>query len=205
MSNSHGVGSTPPSRRSVVKGAAWAVPAVVVAGAAPTVAASPPGLAFTGGACKLPGNSSSLFKGYVFELTATNNPGGRRGHTVTVVIERRRQRGSPRDSRSSSRAPLLPAPARAGCTPAGANNCNSFCTPDGTTQRIFIFTSSQSDSQNANMTLTYNTYACTDCAAPVLTESLASGPVSTPPVTIGGGSCRSRTSAVQPSLNDTCA
>jgi hypothetical protein len=90
--------------------------------------------------------------------------------------------------------------------PAGGNGCNSFCTPDGTSQRIFIFTSSQSDSQNANMTLTYNTYACTDCAAPVLTESLASGPVSTPPVTIGGGSCRiSNVLPFSPPLNEACA
>ena len=35
MSHNQGVDSAPPSRRSVVKGAAWAVPAVVVAAAAP--------------------------------------------------------------------------------------------------------------------------------------------------------------------------
>ena len=36
-----GVEPTPPSRRSLVKGAAWAVPAVVAAAAAPALAASP--------------------------------------------------------------------------------------------------------------------------------------------------------------------
>src|SRR5438128_12305556 len=71
------------SRRSVVKGAAWAMPAVVVAAPAPLVAASTGALSFTGSACKLPGNSSSSYKGYVFELIATS--AGSSANTVTVV------------------------------------------------------------------------------------------------------------------------
>lgn len=61
-----------PSRRTVVKGAAWAVPAVVVASATPAFAASPGELQVTGNACKLPGNSNDTYKGNVFGLTATN-------------------------------------------------------------------------------------------------------------------------------------
>ena len=56
------------------------------------------------------------------------------------------------------------------------------------------------------MTLSYATYACTDCTTPVLTDDLASGPVSTPPVTIGGGSCSiALVLPFSPPLNDVCA
>lgn len=80
MSKSHGADPAPPSRRSVVKGAAWAVPAVVVAGAAPTVAASVPPVfpdLPQGSACKLPGNSISTSygcwnKGYVLFVNFVN-------------------------------------------------------------------------------------------------------------------------------------
>lgn len=62
------------SRRSVVVGTAWAVPAIVVAGPAPHAAATPlPPLVFTGLGCKDPGNSQPpLLKSYVFQLSASN-------------------------------------------------------------------------------------------------------------------------------------
>jgi hypothetical protein len=73
MSDIQGVDTTPPSRRSLVKGAAWAVPAVVVAAAAPTVAASVPCLTATFGAtsCKQPGNGNNY--GYRLSICFTNN------------------------------------------------------------------------------------------------------------------------------------
>lgn len=43
-----------PSRRSLVKGAAWSVPVVAVVGAAPAMAASPEPVQFTGQGCKDP-------------------------------------------------------------------------------------------------------------------------------------------------------
>jgi hypothetical protein len=55
------------SRRTVVVGTAWAVPAIVVASAAPAMALSGP-VTFTGRACKSPGNP----KRYIFELSVTN-------------------------------------------------------------------------------------------------------------------------------------
>ncbi|MFM6848387.1 MAG: hypothetical protein ACKOVB_04695 [Terrabacter sp.] len=80
MSKNQGADPAPPSRRSVVKGAAWAVPAVVVAGAAPTVAASVPPVfpdLPSASACKLPGNSiASNYgcwnKGYVLFVNFVN-------------------------------------------------------------------------------------------------------------------------------------
>jgi predicted RecA/RadA family phage recombinase len=63
-----------PSRRTVVRGAAWATPVVLVAAAAPTVAASVTvALKFAGDGCKLPGNSNDLVKGYVFGITIVNS------------------------------------------------------------------------------------------------------------------------------------
>ncbi|SOC51728.1 hypothetical protein [Ornithinimicrobium cerasi] len=66
---------TRPTRRTLVKGAAWSVPVVAVAGAAPAFAASggPPSVV-VGGACKLPGNSCGdvFVKGYIFDVTITN-------------------------------------------------------------------------------------------------------------------------------------
>ncbi len=63
-----------PSRRTVVRGAAWATPVVLVAAAAPTVAASVVvGLTLSGSGCKLPGGSTDLVKGYVFGITILNN------------------------------------------------------------------------------------------------------------------------------------
>lgn len=55
------------SRRTVVAGTAWAVPAIVVASAAPAFALSGP-VTFTANACKDPGNNSR----YLFQISVTN-------------------------------------------------------------------------------------------------------------------------------------
>ena len=115
MSHNHGVGSTPPSRRSVVKGAAWAVPAVVVAAAAPTVAASAGLLTFTGKACKLPGNSQSHLQGLRLRAHRQQRLGSaparrrRRGHEHRGVGSSR-PRGSSRSSVRRRRALLVRVP-----------------------------------------------------------------------------------------------
>lgn len=51
------------TRRNVTKGAAWAVPALTVAAAAPSLAASNTGHTVIS-ACKYPGNSGPVKKGY---------------------------------------------------------------------------------------------------------------------------------------------
>lgn len=63
-----------PSRRTLVKGAAWSVPVVAVAGAAPAHAASPGQVILTQvAACKSPGNSCKTFKkGYIFTFNVTS-------------------------------------------------------------------------------------------------------------------------------------
>jgi hypothetical protein len=66
------------SRRTVAKGMAWSVPAVAIARTAPALAASgAPPTGAVHAACKLPGNSCGdvFVKGYVFELTISNDSG----------------------------------------------------------------------------------------------------------------------------------
>jgi hypothetical protein len=59
------------SRRTVVKGAAWSVPVMMVGSAAPAMAMSP-FLSFNGDACKNPGKSCKDFpKSYTYGLAAT--------------------------------------------------------------------------------------------------------------------------------------
>jgi len=66
------------SRRAVARGAVWSVPAVVIARAAPALAASSaPPTAVVGAGCKLSGSScaNAFVKGYLFEITLTNTTG----------------------------------------------------------------------------------------------------------------------------------
>lgn len=66
--------TTPVSRRTVAKGAAWAAPVILGGAAAPAYASSggPPTVSI-GGACKAPGASCAPFvKGYVVTMTITN-------------------------------------------------------------------------------------------------------------------------------------
>lgn len=73
------------SRRTVVKGTAWAVPAVVVATAAPAMAASPCLTAsFGGSSCKQPGLGQNA-DGYSLQICFTNNCTSAVTVTVTGV------------------------------------------------------------------------------------------------------------------------
>lgn len=83
----HPAESTGISRRTLMKGAAWAVPAIALVSAAPAFAASGGGsLSLSGGACKLPGNSNAAYKdGYVFKLSAENTTKAEITVTVTSV------------------------------------------------------------------------------------------------------------------------
>jgi hypothetical protein len=68
-----------PSRRAVVRTGVWAVPAVAVAASAPAFAGTgtPPPVTIegVGAACKLPGNSTDVYKGYRMVLTFHNTSG----------------------------------------------------------------------------------------------------------------------------------
>ena len=190
MSNNHGVESTSPSRRSVVKGAAWAVPAVVVAGAAPTVAASEGFLTFTGKACKLPGNSSSTFKGFVFELEAHNvqgpNPLDAITEVLSISIQGLQDLGAYKVVVKSNAGSCS-------CGPCPGVQDHMFCTPDNTpNQRILIYTSADVTGNSANsvVEITYRTYDCngtSSCGSPGPIQTASTVIRETPPAQEGGG------------------
>jgi hypothetical protein len=187
MSNNHGVASTSPSRRTVVKGAAWAVPAVVVAGAAPAMAASPGIITFTGNACKLPGNSQSIFKGYVFELKGNNVTGPMPFDAVVII-----------DSITVANTPDLGAYKVVVPNPAGSCSCGTacasgenadhiVCVPDGTTNlQILIYTSANVTGNSANdmVTITYRVFDCNGgSTCPSASSGVTTGSIgNTPPV-----------------------
>jgi len=171
MSHNHDVSTTPPSRRSVVKGAAWAVPAVVVAAAAPTVAASAGLLELTGNACKLPGNSNSIYKGYVFELKGNNAVGPLPLDSVVVV-----------DSISvaglASVGTFRVVSVTQGdcsCVPSdfGEDPNHTVCIQEGASnQQILIFTEAAltGNSASGTVSITYSVYDCngtTSCGTAV--------------------------------------
>jgi hypothetical protein len=73
------------SRRTVVKGTAWAVPAVVVASAAPAMAASPcVTISFGPNSCKQPGEGQNI-KGYNLQFCFTNTCNTAITVTVTAI------------------------------------------------------------------------------------------------------------------------
>jgi len=160
MSQKHGADTAPPSRRSVVKGAAWAVPAVVVAGAAPTVAASAGFLTLNGNACKLPGNSQSIYKGYVFEAIS-NNVTGPLPRDAIVEITSVTVAGSPD---LGAYKVVLPGGAQSCSCSCGTLDINHvYCSPDGSVnQRVLIYTSADvtGNSANSTVTITYRIYDC---------------------------------------------
>ena len=177
MSHNHGADSAPPSRRSVVKGAAWAVPAVVVAGAAPTVAASVVPLDFTGNACKLPGNSQSIFKGYVFELTATNPVGDDTGQVFVIESVSVNTTGDTQFAVRTTGTECT-------CSTCPGSTLHAFCVPDGGDLRVLIYTTEDitGTSINAEMTVVYSIYECGCTPIPSQQHvSIRSGVHSTPP------------------------
>ncbi|MEW1954426.1 hypothetical protein [Terrabacter sp. NPDC080008] len=187
MSSTDALASDGPTRRTVVKGAAWAMPAVVVAAPAPTVAASTGALHFSGAACKLPGSATDAYKGYVFELIASSS--GNPTNTVTVITGVT-VNGVPE--------PKFALSVRSGsCTCSTCGNAPSnhqFCTPSGTnTQRVLLYTAggASGSSANAELCITYMRYGCDCTPLPgVQPATFCSGSRATPPMTGNkGGSC----------------
>ena len=60
------------TRRTVAKAMAWTVPVIAVAAAVPAYAASQNFLTARDAACKLPGSSGGVFKGYALGFAAVN-------------------------------------------------------------------------------------------------------------------------------------
>ena len=131
-----------PSRRTVVRGAAWATPVVLVAAAAPTVAASVTvALKLTGSGCKLPGGSNNLAKGYVFGITILNSGTVAADVTLTSITI-----GS--DSLGVDEVLIIDAQS---CATVGSQ----FQVAAGSSRNISLYTRNYDKSQSGTLTLTY--------------------------------------------------
>jgi len=77
-----------PSRRTIVAAAAWSVPVIAVASAAPAMAASPGVITFDPGqACKHPGQSQQPFnQDYHFVIRVKNTTGSDVTVTITQML-----------------------------------------------------------------------------------------------------------------------
>jgi hypothetical protein len=118
-----------PSRRAVVRTGVWAVPVVATAAAAPAFAGTstpcPVTVDAVGAACKLPGSSTDVRKGYRMLLTFHNSSQSAQAITVT--------------SFTISGAPTTQ------FTP------KSFMVPPGTSTKVFIVQSTTSSQRAATV------------------------------------------------------
>lgn len=120
------------SRRTVVTGTAWAVPAIIVAGPAPHAAATPiPPVMIGGTACKIPGNSGNVRNGIAFQLTITNPYNNPLVVTITSV------------TKTGDVAPAQIVP-------------SSFTIPAHSTQTVVLEAGPFNNSANASITVTYS-------------------------------------------------
>jgi hypothetical protein len=171
--STRGISHISVSRRTVARGAAWAVPVVAVGAAAPAMAASTEFLTFTGNACKLPGNSDSVYKGYVFELLA-NNP---YTHDVALVIESVKVGGV------TETIYKVEASSGCSCTPCTGSAAHQICVPASAANlKVLILTgtSPTGHSSNTSMDIAYTVHDCTTCAE-LQKGTASSGVRSTPP------------------------
>ena len=134
-----------PTRRTVVKGAAWAAPVVAVASVTPAMALSPiVTITQAGLACKLPGNSCApdYSKGYLQPLEICN---GSKTASITVTI--------------TAPVTLLLNGASTEFTPVPA----TFTVEAGKCQRVVLNLNLQDNSQEASLVGTvYWTYTSSD-------------------------------------------
>lgn len=189
------------SRRTLAKGAAWAVPAVAVAAAAPAYAASEGPIRLTGKACKLPGNSSPPYKqGYLYEATIRNILGPNPDDAV-FEITGLSVNGVPQDWIGYKFVEDLANPGQAvppnGPTTCSCSGCGTkplrFCVPDGGHYRILIYSDERGSSGNDVLRIDYNVYDCKNTAiCGTGTAEFSTTPVADAPPTQdgGGGSCK---------------
>ena len=175
--NEHLEGERPSriSRRTVAKGTAWAAPMIAVGVAAPAYAASRGEiLTGNGAACKLPGNSQGLYKGYALGFSA-HNPFG--SPLIVTII-----------SMTLNGIPLgdLRIINLDGCLDLGVN---TFTIPANTDYpNLVVLTQGAGNSQAGTLAVTY-----TITGGPGGTVTVSTEVGTTPP--IQGGSCTGFTQA----------
>lgn len=132
------------SRRTVVKGAAWAVPAITVASAVPAYASSAP-IEITGVSisCKHPGNAGTFEKAYHIEFTFKNTSDEAVTFTLPGLVS---IAGSPASSQQS-------------CVPTSGDPTAGaplyVTVPAGTTQ-VWVVHYYSNNSANGDIIFTYS-------------------------------------------------
>ena len=76
-----------PSRRTIARGVAWAVPVIAVSAAAPAMAASGGPIVFTGISCKGPGQSGGNTWTYYMQITISVPGPGSAGVVINSITE----------------------------------------------------------------------------------------------------------------------
>lgn len=168
-----------PSRRTVVKGAAWAVPVVAVAAEAPKTAGSLPPVhidSSTASVCKLSGGSYSKdfgwTDGYVLWATFVNETGG----PVSVKVT---------DMKTNTGTGTLQGVWTATCVATGPFEC--FEVPAGGTT-VGIYANNNGKSASSTVTVSYSWYKNSACTKPAYEyEQVLQGDVTGSP---WGGSCQ---------------
>ncbi|WP_122260645.1 hypothetical protein [Ornithinimicrobium cerasi] len=173
---SQNTGGLSPSRRTLVKGAAWSVPVIAIAAPAQALTCSPlscpPTVDFTGAACKLPGASQDLFKGYRFELEVTNT-----SNTDLVVVITSVTVAGVTEPSYAVNVVQGTACACATCAVGGQ------CVTAGQSITLHVDTENPSgNSQNTEFTVVYSVYECDAECTFVLSASASSGSLNTPPI-----------------------
>lgn len=176
------------TRRTIVKGAAWAVPVIAIAAPVPAFAGASQGtIELTGEACKLPGNSSSPFdtNGAVYIMKVSNTTNAASTITITGVTRT-----------GSSNAAVTTSVVRL----SGTGTC---CTLLGTTFTInanstdyfALVTGGWDNSSNGQLTVNYTVAG--DAQPPATTTPNSLNP-QTPGGNCGmGGSCNISSTSMQ--------
>ena len=142
------------SRRRVTQGVAWAVPVIAIAAPVPAFAGASQGiLTLEGTGCKLPGASNATYKGYAFNLTATNP---RTDVAYCIKITSVTLNGS------NLGAATVVNLASGACSNLG----NPFCVAASTTLTdLAIVTADAGSSSNGQLIVTYSVRETANCGA----------------------------------------
>lgn len=158
------------SRRTLAAGAAWSVPVIAVASAAPAYALSGGILTLTGTACKLPGNSQSIYKGYAFGLVVNNTMPVSVLVEITSVFRNSDNLGNVTVQRTNP--------------PTCTNLTDTFTVPANTSYNAIIYTQGANNSSNGTITVNYD---YTPSGDPTASATATAAFNSAPP--IQGGQC----------------
>lgn len=154
-------------RRTVIAGAAWALPVIAIASPAHAYSASGPVTA-TGCAGKLPGGSCSppyFMQGFRVYLNVTNPPGKTACIKITAVYIGNGSTWTPFPAFQIYRPTCATVPPYGAC--CGGSATNSVSIPPGTSL-VFAIDALWTNSGNTNIKVEYTVGNANNCSEPVM-------------------------------------